>query len=402
MQSSKILLTALVGAVFASGHAFAQSSSDQAVDDIIAASAQNVKRWEQENQGRPVLPGAPAQKPTTTTAPKAVPQAKAPALRPSLPSAEPQNERPQGWVDEDESAVTYYFVSLSMPKPLLADAIKSLGKNEVVVFRGPLPGENLVDLYRRLTEILEVGADLKAKERFAGQLAMQIDPPRFRQCAIKAVPATCIMTPNGPISAHGILSGDYLRRRGQGSDRAVGQTWQIAEIDLEAEIKRRIMAITPEDFQRETIKSVFLNRQYVKLPRTQQDSAFQFDPSVVRVEPMIVAGRMIAPAGQKFNPIAGGFDHSYVVFDATDTRQIDTATRLVAELDAQKKSVRVMVTDFPSHNEGFRVINDLMQRFGRKVTIIDDVLAKVLRLRALPSVVESTPEGIVVINEVRP
>ena len=399
MYSSKILLTALVGVVFASGHAFAQSPTDQAVDDIIAASARNVKRWEQENQAQPVLPEAPEQKPNAAVAPK-MPQAQRPA---ALPSAEaPQNERQQGWSEDNESAATYYFVSLSMPKALLADAIKTLGKNEVVVFRGPLPGENLTDLYRRLTEILDVGSDKKAKERFAGQLAMQIDPPSFRQCGIKAVPATCIMTPSGPISAHGILSGDYLRRRGQGSDRAVGQTWQIAEIDLEAEIKRQIMKLTPEDFQRETIKSVFVNRQYVKLPRAQRDAAFQFDPSVVRVEPMIVAGMVIASPGQKFNPIAGGLDHSYVVLDATDTRQIDTAMRLVAEMDAQKKSVRVMVTDFPSHNEGFQVINSLMQRFGRKVTIIDDVLAKGLRLRALPSVVESTPEGIVVINEVLP
>lgn len=383
--SKKQLALALAGIALALT-ANADQPANQAVLDIMKASQEGMPKWQAEKMNQPL--------------PTSVAQSRLPfdALPGVIPK--PQQQQEHKVKVEDELKTTYYFVSFSMPSEMLVDAIRSLGKDEVVVFRGPVQGENMGDFTQRLYQLLG-----RPKDEKDMQIALQIDPTRFRKCGIRAVPATCIVTRDGAVSAHGILSGEYLKRNGMKNDRTLGQTWGIAEIDLAEELKKRIMGITKEDMRRETIKSVFLNRKYVKLPRAQKTAAFTFDPSIIRNSSMVVNGTVVALKGEKINPIAKGLSHSYVVFDATDTKQIDTALRLVPALDEQGKSVRIIVSDFPSHKDGFKVIEDLSKKFRRRVTILDEALATSMRLRALPSVVESTTGGtggMLLVNEVAP
>jgi hypothetical protein len=363
------------------------ASADIGINELMTLSANNVKKWEAENGGKEILPGVGAFSFSEDTNPRTFSTSQ---NKDSVDSARESDE------------ITYYFISLSMPKKMIYDVYQNLSKNEVVVFRGPLKNESLVDLYDRLTKILLGGNKNKSQDDVAQQLSMQIDPPRFRQCGVKSVPATCVVTQKGVLTAHGILSGEYVKKQGNGEGQSVGKTWPVIEIDLEEEIKRRVMKITPEDLRRETINGLFVNRQYVKLPVAVKDNAFTFDPTVIRVEPFVVAGKEIAQAGQKYNPIPDGFDFSYVVLDATDSRQVNAALRVVKTLLAQKKSVRVMVTDFSDYEKGFQVINELSNMFGTSVKIIDQLLVDSFRLKALPSVIESTKQGMVIVNEVKP
>lgn len=388
MSFSKRQVAALVaGALLVLSASAAEQviPENQAALDIIRASQEGMAKWQAEKIAQPQ--SSPAA--SVTAAKSTVPFDPLPGVIPTQKSKKRQTKV------EDELNTTYYFVSFAMPQAMLADTIRSLGKNEVAVFRGPVAGETMRDFLQRLYQLLG-----RPKDEKEASIALQVDPTRFRKCGIRAVPATCIITPGGPVAAHGILSGEYLKRNGVKSDRALGQTWEIAEIDLAEELKKRIMGITKEDLRRETIKSVFLDRKYVKLPRARATAAFQFDPSVIRNSNMVVNNTVVAFKGERINPIARGLSHSYVVFDATDTRQIDIALRLVPMLRDQGKSVRVIVSDFPSHKDGFSVIEDLSRKLGGRVTILDEALATSLRLRALPSVVESTTGGMLLINEV--
>ena len=301
-------------------------------------------------------------------------------------------------VEQDPPGLTYYFLSFSMPTHLLVDTLKSLGKNEVAVFRGPVRGESMRDLTGRMHGL--IGPLSKNDKQVT--VAVQIDPTRFKKCGIRVVPATCVTTASAPLVAHGILSGDYLLRRGHSTSASLGQTWEIAEFDLSEELKRRIAGITKEDFLKGTIKSVFIERKYVDLPAAKRNAAFEFDPSVIRTAPMVAAGRVIAAAGERFNPISSrGLAKSYVVFDARDVKQIDVALKLVATLREQKKIVRVIVSNFPAHDKGFTVMGQINQKFGGQVTILDDAVARLFRLRAVPAVVESNEDNSkIIVNEV--
>ena len=306
--------------------------------------------------------------------------------------------RNSGKTEQDPIGTVYYFLSFSMPKTILADAIKTLGKNEVAVFRGPVVGEDMKDFARRLHELL--GPISKEKDK-QPSIALQVDPTRFKKCGITAVPATCVTTQNGFLVAHGIMSGDYLLRRAQSPDRHLGRTWDIIEIDLAEELRKRILGIKKEDFMRETVKSVFIDREYLKLPKTRVAAAFTFDPTVIRTNDMIVGDKIIAKAGQRYNPLGErGLSKSYVIFDASDAAQINLAHTLVQTLQSQNKRVKVMITDFPSHKDGFEIIPKLTKQFGTQVSIIDKQIALALRLRSVPSVVEGTFDKRIIVNEV--
>lgn len=391
MKFSKTALAATLLSLFSIS---VSAGGDDTLNEIIRLSNENVERWRQTQEiGSTANNGAQREQ---RGSPKKSTTKRATGLR--------DDSMSDGAIpEEDSKETTYYFASMSLPSGAVSGLLESLGKNEVVVFRGPLPNENLVDLFRRLSEMLGSTGDAKKDEEIAGKVAIEIDPVKFKECGISAVPATCIVGKDGQVvSAHGIFSGDYLKKQGVSIERAIGKTWPIAEVDLEEEIKKRILGLTEEDFKKEAVKSVFVNREYVKLPRAKENRAFKFDPSVIRTEPVVIAGRQIASANQKFNPVEGGFDFSYVVFDATDKDQITTAYRLVAHLENQGKRVSLMITDLPEKSNGFATIEKLVKFFGRRVTIIDAVLAEKFRLLAVPSVVEGIAPGLILVNEVRP
>ena len=406
MSFSNKIICSLLAAVCVTAHAqFVPPNVAPAnIDDLIQSSNRAYQEYlkqqqSESNQGKQVDGAASKDK---TAKQKLVPPSPGDAIdrvfNPSLPVTQQQQQPRQE--QKDPVGTVYYLVSYSMPRELLRDTLMSLGKNEVVVFRGPVKGEDMKDFAKRMHDLV---GPISKNESERPNLAVQVDPIRFKSCGVTLVPATCISTSGAPLVATGVLSGEYLQKRGQSDNRILGEVWQIAEIDLAEELRKRIMSIKREDLIKDTVRSVFMERNYVKLPRTTRNEAFVFDPSVQRTEDMIAGGRVIVKAGQKYNPLGNiPLRHTYVVLDASDKKQVDTSLKIVQQLRGQKRDVKVIISDLSNRENGFEVIPELSRRFGVNVTMLDKELAKVFRLRSVPAVVDGTPDLKIRVNEVVP
>lgn len=315
----------------------------------------------------------------------------------TIQGIERQHAQQQGQQEQDPEGLVYFALSFSMPKALLRETLLSLQPGEVALFRGVPKGGNMKDFGDRINELL--GNSLEQSTRT--DIAIQIDPFRFKKCGVQLAPASCIFNGQKAITAHGVISADYVKRLSESPSRAMGQTWDVAEDDLSELIKQRLAKVSVQKLRQDSLKNLFLNREYVSLPQATANAAFVFDPRQVLSEPYVVGGRVLAQAGVTFNPVASsGNSASFVILDATRSGQIEASKAVINQLKTSGKRVKVILTDLPNKQNGMDTVARLQKALGAPVKLMDQLLAERLRLRAVPSVVEFTGDGRVRVNEI--
>ena len=152
MRSSKVILVAAFLSLFSVA---ATAGDDDTLNEVIRLSNENVERWRQ------------SQEPVSHANQGAQREQRGPKRPTAKRATSPRDElmRDSAMPEEDPEETTYYFASMSLPSGAVSGLLESLGKNEVVVFRGPLPNENLVDLFRRLSEMLGSTGDAKKTKK---------------------------------------------------------------------------------------------------------------------------------------------------------------------------------------------------------------------------------------------
>lgn len=285
------------------------------------------------------------------------------------------------------------FVSFSLGDTALKGIFEEAsGQDDVLlVFRGSKPGQKLPALFADLKRLLK---DVDPVPNIV------IDPTRFQKWAVSSVP-TMIVEADGKalLQVRGVSSvswlNDKLKAGGQGDLGRLGDVYDIAEIDLLEEIKRRMAAIDWRQKQRQAIDRFWDQQKFEVLPVALEDRERVIDMTITAPRNLTAPnGQLIIRAGQTINPLDKmQFGLCLMVFDATETAQV----QWVHQLSCQDKKARVMyLTTSVSRQAGWNGLKALETSLNSPVYLLTPDVRSRFQLQHVPSLVEQTGNHLVV------
>ncbi len=289
--------------------------------------------------------------------------------------------------------LTLLFVSFSLGDTALKGIFEEVaGRNDVLlVFRGPKPGQKLPALMADLKRLL------KGIEPVPN---IVIDPTRFQKWAVSSVPAMVVESHDKALlQVKGVSSltwlNDKFKAGTTGDLGRLGDVYDIAEIDLLEEIKRRIAAIDWRQKQQQAIARFWDQQKLEVLPVALEDRERVIDMTVTAPRNLIAPnGQLIVRAGQTVNPLDKmPFGLCLIVFDATETAQV----QWVRQLSCQDKKARVMyLATSVSRQDGWNGLKTLETSLNSSVYLLTPDVRSRFQLQHVPSLVEQTGNRLVV------
>lgn len=266
----------------------------------------------------------------------------------------------------------------------------------VVVFRGVLPGQKVMDLIRYLSPMLAV-------KEGEPQPNIVVDPTQYRNHGVTRVPRLERLNAQGEVVAavHGVINPRYLNDRVANGEKGVladaGPVSDIAEEDLIEVIRRRLEAVDWAGAGKRGVKGLWRQYPMVELPHATQDRRREHDPSVVVPETITAPdGAVLAIAGQRINPFdAMPFDLTLVVIDGTVREQLVFARELVRTRPVGKVMV---VTTRVDRENGWTSYGEMMQVIQQPVYLLQEIMIERFGLQKVPAVIEGG-NRVLVVNE---
>lgn len=300
---------------------------------------------------------------------------------------------------QTKSAPRYrLYVSRGMGEVALRSVVEVAKANPdlVVVFRGVLPGEKVIDLVRYLSPMLQV-------EEGAPQPNVVIDPTAYRKENVTRVPRLERLDADGNVVAavHGVINPRYLEDRVAGGERGVladaGPISEIAEEDLIEVMKRRLEAVDWAAAGKRGVEGMWKQYTMVDLPHATVDRRREHDPSVVIPETITAPdGTVLALAGQKINPFdAMPFRITMVVIDGTVREHLVFAREIVRTRPAGSV---VVVTTKVDREDGWNSYGQMMELMQQPVYLLQEIMVERFGLQKVPAVVEGG-DRVLVVNE---
>lgn len=285
------------------------------------------------------------------------------------------------------------FVSFSLGDTALKGLFEEASEQDdvLLVFRGLKPGQKLPALF----------ADLKRLLKNIDPVPnIVIDPTRFQKWAVSSVPAMVVEADDKALlQVKGVSSvswlNDKLKAGGNGDLGRLGEVYDIAEIDLLEEIKRRMAAIDWRQKQQQAIARFWEQQKFEVLPVALEDRERVLDMTVTAPRDLTAPnGRLIIRAGQTVNPLDKmRFGLCLIVFDATETSQV----QWVRQLSCQDKKARVMyLTTSVSRQDGWNDLKALETSLNSSVYLLTPDVRSRFQLQHVPSLVEQTGKHLVV------
>ncbi|MBN2905284.1 MAG: hypothetical protein JXJ18_01090 [Rhodobacteraceae bacterium] len=278
------------------------------------------------------------------------------------------------------------FVSSALGGQRLKDILVSgAGRADVLfVFRGLLPGQKIPDLLETIQGLI---GDLDPMPNVA------LDPTRFREAGIEAVPAMTLET-DGGIAAQvaGVTNFDWLKRavsRGRTGDLGqYGPVTAIAEEDLIEVIARRFAAIDWDAKRRRTVSDYWRRARFERLAAASKDRERRLDPTVVTPRDILAPdGQVIARAGERYNPLDRvAFRQRLVIFDGASPAQVGLAHALGR--DAEGRRVTYIATRLP-RDRGWEALGRLESRLKAPVYLLTPEIRARFELEYAPATVEA-------------
>jgi len=137
----------------------------------------------------------------------------------------------------------------------------------------------------------------------------------------------------------------------------------------------------------------------VELPPATQARQRSVDPTIeVKDDIVTPDGQYIAHKGDRFNPLTDGpgFHQTVLVFDGSDAKQVEFVTNFV-KANADKK-VTLITTGIDRH-EGWEGFNQLQNKAGRAVYLLNSVFQDTFHIEHVPSIV-SAKDATFIVTEV--
>jgi conjugal transfer pilus assembly protein TraW len=285
------------------------------------------------------------------------------------------------------------FISFSLGESVLKGIFQEAsGQDDILlVLRGPMPNQKLPGLFADLKKLL------KNIEPVPNVI---IDPTRFRKYAVTAVPEILVEDQGKAIlRVKGVTSLDWLKSRQilgrQGDLGRFGEVYEIAEIDMLAEIRTRLSSINWRQKQSQALASFWEHRRFEMLSAAQENSDRIIDLTVTAPRDVVGPnGKLIIHAGQTANPLDKmSFGLCLLVFDATEKTQVD----MVRGLSCQDRKARVMylATQLP-RQDGWDALKTLETSLNAPVYLLTPDVRQRFQLQNVPALVEQTGNRIVV------
>lgn len=257
----------------------------------------------------------------------------------------------------------------------------------VMVLRGFLPGQDMLELHARLQRIF--GGSLEEGE-FSG---LVLDPPSFSDLGIQQAPAIAMYDDEGQAVgfATGVTDPDWLASQLSGGATGFrGQNGPVVELAEEDLIERMQRNAREYDWAaaRERAEARFFttNVPAHTFPEADRPRVRQVDPSFVVEEPVFLPdGQLLVPAGTRINPLEHmPFGEVIVVFDPAKAEQLKVVHEVIRRNPG--RTVKVLASSLASVGN-FEGYNGLLNKVGRRVYMLPDALREQFRIERVPSVV---------------
>lgn len=285
------------------------------------------------------------------------------------------------------------FVSFSLGDSALQGLFEeAAGQDDVLlVFRGSKPGQKLPALFAELKQLLK---DIDPVPNIV------VDPVRFQKWTVSSVPAMVVEADDQALlQVRGVSSLSWLVEKfkaGTSGDLGrLGEVYDIAEIDLLEDIKRRMAAIDWRQKQRQAIARFWDQQKFEVLPAALEDRERVIDMTITAPRDLTAPnGQLIVRAGQTVNPLDNlPFGLCLMVFDATEPAQVE----LIQHQSCQDKKARVMylATSLP-RQDGWNALKALETSLHSPVYLLTPDVRRRFQLQHVPSLVEQTGSRLVV------
>ncbi|WP_170113504.1 TrbC family F-type conjugative pilus assembly protein [Ahniella affigens] len=282
---------------------------------------------------------------------------------------------------------TKIFVSRSMPLSdiKLAFDRAATEPDTVVVFRGLLPGTDLMAFRRWLSEIAGPFANLAPPPK------IQIDPPAFQSAGVIHVPTVVILGSDRVLAkVSGMVNPDWVRdqveRGKRGTLPQFGPTHEIAEPDLIQVMQQRLARVDWDKWRRSQVDG--LRRAVAKpsLPDAVITRTRWHDPSFEVVEDVVANNHILARKGDLVNPLDRvAFLQEIYVIDATDPRQFAAVKGWIS-----KARTRVtVITTRTGGDDSLAWLAERATELGRPIFVWRPDLAQAFGIQCAPTRVRS-------------
>lgn len=282
---------------------------------------------------------------------------------------------------------SYIFVSNSMTDKELRDAFEvAADTGSIIFYRGV---ENGLPIQKAFIRPHQIASTLKVYPE------IQLDPRPFKEYDIQTVPTVVVSDGSEFVKVSGTLSVSYaaarLKNNQYGDAGSRGTSRAISEPDLMDDIANRISKIDFNAKKDAAIARFWTNQKFVNLPRTNENKAVYFDPTVVNEDEIRDPnGNLIAPAGASFNPLdIVNFSKSIVIFDATDKKQLEFAKRYSAKKLEENRGT-ILITTNVNTDDGFKAMAGYNEYvFPNRVFLLDELVASRFGVKVVPSVINA-------------
>ncbi len=285
----------------------------------------------------------------------------------------------------------WIFVSMGMPdQELRAAAEEASETKSLLVFRGVAKGGDTGTITRGLYQLVK---DLKPVP------GAVIDPLLFTRFNVQAVPTLVETNASGETRiARGMPGFNWLSQQEAGDLGQKGPVFGIAEPDMIEEMQRRMSEFEWDKEKQHAMDNFWTHQKdSVSLPVAEKNTQRLVDTSIVSTQDIFHPdGRLIIKKGQKINPQAiMPMRHAYILFDATDKKQVEIAKKVGDALLAKQKPV-VYLFSRMNNDKGWDHYNQTTGIMNAPIYKINKTIIDRFKIQALPSIVEGQGASILV------
>lgn len=287
------------------------------------------------------------------------------------------------------------FVSMSMPRTALIDALKNAAASGITVYiNGMFEGDkNILDTKRKLMVLTQ---------DFAIVPNIKFGPSWFEKYHINKVPAMLYDDGKSQYTLFGHTLTEFFQERMESNPSTsnlgvYGNTYEVKEPSLIDQIQQLMAGIDWENKGKIAVERYWKKRKFVRLATAAEDSIFYIDPTVTITEDVFNGrGDLLAKAGTKFNPLntmAGAYIKLYII-DPTDDRQLTWLDSHAKQFTTRDQVIATQL----DKSRGWDNLSELRQRYKQNIYLLEDNLVQRFALKHVPSIV-SIDRGYLKIQE---
>ena len=285
------------------------------------------------------------------------------------------------------------FLSKSMPdKDLMASLEVAAKFSMPVSFIGLLKGSGTItNTAKKLRGLAQQAGMSEDREP-----QVLLNPIAFEKYAITVVPT--IIRDMGDGTFHrleGSINVNYFLdavAQQEGADRLnqrVGPIWQIEEISLVDEMKKRMEAIDWEAKKTAAVQRFWGNQRMYSLPPASKNEQWKIDPTVRVVKDMVdPKGNVLAKAGTVINPLAQAYAPLRMIVINPQSQQELEWAKSYREAHVFLGQTMVLATDY-SREQGWDVMSRANDYLQTRTRLVPKELVDRFHLKATPTVIET-------------